>query len=422
MKKIFSKLTVNRREEFQIETSIRQSEDGKRVYKRALNEKAKAHVNKLYDYYSDSKRKDRLCPVHPVKDGEVYFDFVTGSSMNEALLAYLKQGDKPGFQELMQNYRRFVEDSCELYERPAEPDAACEEVFGTSTWDFPGTYGRNLNIDLCFDNILVQNQQEIVIDYEWIFPMILPVNFVIYRSIWALYVKNAEIFRNQYTWQELYESLGMTEEEVSVYESMNEYFNVYVYGGEESYNQILPQYKKHSYKIGEPAEQQHFLLQIYADRGDGYAEEESYKEEMSTYRVSREIDVSMLAGAVTLRVDPCNVPFICKNMRVELTDTLGQRYGLKADQSNGFTTEQGMTIFTDGDPQMLYQKTWQGEPQKLCISYEVQCLLQGEELERYRCIVADCVKSREAWMWYEQETKRLQELAKPWWKKILSGK
>lgn len=402
-------MTVNRRAEFQIETSILQGEDGKRVYKRALSEQAKAHVNHMCDYYLNSSKKEQLCPIHPVKDGEIYFDFVSGSSMNEEMLECLRQGKKEDFQNLLRDYRQFVEDSCELCEKPAEPDAACENVFGVSTWDFPGNYGRHLNIDLCFDNIMVQNQQKIIIDYEWIFDVVLPVNFVIYRSIFALYVKNAEFFRGQYTWQELYESMGMTAEEVAVYEKMNESFNEYVYGGEFSYNHLLPQYAKRNYELGQGIPSDGFLLQVLAEEEHGYSEADSLKVELCQNEVSQEMDVSRFAGATALRVDPCHVPCICADMQVTLTDTLGQSYELKPDQSNAYTTEQGIMVFTDDDPQMIYQKVWQGEPEKLSIAYTLQCVLKGEELERYRCLVTENAKAREGWTWFEQESRKQQE-------------
>lgn len=386
MKKIFSKLTVNRREEFQIETSIAQSGDEKRVYKRALNEKAKAHVNRMYHYYCSSSRKEQLCPVHPVRDGEVYFDFISESSMNEALLECLKQKNMEGFQLLLQDYRQFVENSCELCDRPTEHDSICEEVFGIANWDFPGSYGRYLNIDLCFDNILLRNGQKIVIDYEWIFPFGLPVNFVIYRGIWALYIKNSEIFHELYTWAELYQSMGMTAKEVAVYEKMNERFNAHVYGGTVSYNQLLPQYEKSFYHIGEDAEQQGFLLQVFADDGEGYSEEKSRKIEISNQRVCQEIDVSMFKGASSLRVDPCNIPFVCKDVSVELENTQGEKYCLKADLSNGVQLEQGVFVFEDDDPQMIYHKQWKGEPEKLYISYQMEHMLKAEELELCRSI------------------------------------
>lgn len=445
LKKTFSKLTINRKEQFQIETSIWQNGEEQRVFKRALNDKAKMHVDHLYEYYCNSEKKENLCPVHKVQDGEVYFDFIPGKSLNHILLEKIRQGDMTGLQQLLQDYRNFVKDSCELCEAPAQPDPVCDAVFGTSVWTFPGDYGRGLNIDLCFDNIIICDGKKVVIDYEWVFDMVLPVNFVIYRSIWALYVRNGQGLGTEHGWQQLYQGMGLTSEEGAVYEKMNESFNAYVYGGETSYDQLLPQYAKNAYHMGEPIQQYEFLLQIYADKGQGYSEEESHKETLTNFHVDREIDVSMMAGSSALRVDPCSEPFICKNLQVELTDTSGQSYELKPEQTNGYETASGQMIFADEDPQIICRKVWQEEPERLHISYDIQCMLQGEELKRCRNLLTDNAKSKEGWMWYEKESQNLnqkcyeqeqknivlqqeleqktreleEELAKPLWKKIL---
>lgn len=402
-------MTINRRTEYQIETSILMDNEGKKVYKRALNEQARSHVNRMYEYYCNSGQKEKLCPLHLVKDGEVYFDFIQGISMNEQMLECLRRGEKAEFQVLLQEYRKFIEDNCVLCESPSAEDPACNDVFGISTWNFPGSYGRHLNIDLCFDNVMIRNQQKVIIDYEWVFDMVLPVNFVVYRGIWALYARNAECFWNMYTWQELYESMGMTESEVAVYEKMNECFNEYVYGGENSYNHLLPQYAKKTLEMREDLESQGFWLQVYAEREQGYSEEESCKIELFDQQVKQELDVSAFAGATALRVDPCHIPCVCRDMKVELTDTLGKHYELQPDLSNGYATEQGMIVYTDSDPQMIYHKIWQGEPEKLHISYYMQCELQGEELERYQCMVEDAAKTREGYLWYKNQTEELQK-------------
>ena len=51
MKKIYAKFTKERAPEFQIETAIYETEDGKKVSKRPLTDLAKEHVERMYQNY-----------------------------------------------------------------------------------------------------------------------------------------------------------------------------------------------------------------------------------------------------------------------------------------------------------------------------------------------------------------------------------
>ena len=55
MKKIYSKITKERRKQFQIETYIMKDGEQRLVVKRALAKDGAAHIRKMSDYYEKNK-------------------------------------------------------------------------------------------------------------------------------------------------------------------------------------------------------------------------------------------------------------------------------------------------------------------------------------------------------------------------------
>ena len=387
LKKIFSKSTLNRRPEFQIETSILIESGEKRVCKRALTDAAKAHVNHMYQSYLNSPNRDRMCPAEQCRDGEVLFPFLSGVNLNELMVSSLQKRDKRAFEEYLQSFRKFVEDSCELCEKPETVVPQCKDAFGVENWAADGSYGMNLNIDLCFDNILRTEKGYIAIDYEWIFAFPLPVNFVIFRGINAFYIRYAEYLRGLYTWDELYSCMGLTGAEAVEFEKINQNFNDYVCGREHSYQELLDRYAVPTYEPGSFSEGAQGVLQVYADFGTGYSEENSCKSEYRAGSVRQEFDISSFGQAETLRIDPCHIPFLCRNLKIEIEDKFGRKHALKSEADNAWLLEGGVYVFVDDDPQILCRNYWKNRLKKVIISFDILKILQGEELELFRNVV-----------------------------------
>ena len=66
MKKIYSKITKERRKQFQIETYIMKDGEQRLVVKRALAKDGVAHIRKMSDYYEKNKDEGILCPSNAV--------------------------------------------------------------------------------------------------------------------------------------------------------------------------------------------------------------------------------------------------------------------------------------------------------------------------------------------------------------------
>ena len=73
--------------------------------------------------------------------------------------------------------------------------------------------------------------------------------FVIYRAVSAFYTRNGSAMKDIMTINEIYDCFDITEEEIVIFENMNEAFNQYVYGGKNGYNASLIAYKKEVYDV-----------------------------------------------------------------------------------------------------------------------------------------------------------------------------
>lgn len=383
MKKIYSKMTKNRREFCQIETYITQDEKGKKmVYKRALTEEGKAHVNRIYEHYQAYENKEAVCAVFLIEDGVVAFPFIRGESLCKEMIRCLENRDRNGFENKLQMYGDLVNSTAVICDKPEVENKECRDIFGVGQWNYDGKYAIGLNIDMCFDNIIHTDGKYVVIDCEWIFDIPLPINFVVYRSIWALYVRYNDELRGMYSWMDLYKFFGITESQVCQYENMNRCFNDYVYGGKKGYSGTLSQYTKTVYNIPEiygKISKAGNYMQIFADYGQGYSEEYSKMTAISLGKVSVNVDVSEFCEAEELRIDPSIYPFICKGMLIEIADKFGNEYTVEQYDSIGCMQVNDWMIFVSNDPQIKFANRWKKEIATVKVSFDMlRCLTESE--------------------------------------------
>ena len=400
MKKIYSKMTTNRKKFFQIETYMVIDNGKKQVYKRALNDFSKAHVNAIYTHYAKCNMKERLCKTEKIEDGIVQFEFIKGLSLEDELVDCLARRDKASFEEKLSLYKNMMCSAGYCCDRPIEENQNCIDVFGIGMWSFAGRYATGLNIDACFDNIIHAREGYVEIDFEWIFDFTLPVNFVIYRAIWALYIKNNNVMAPIYSWRELYEFFDMTKVEVLQYEKMNQHFNEYVYDGKNGYNSISKQYIKNTISIDRKTEKKQDFLQIFADFGEGYSEQWSKKDNIQTMDVVSIFVVTEYCNAEKIRLDPSNNMFLCSDLFIEVEDKFGNRYHVDEYESNSYAMADNLIAFMSNDAQIIFKNEWKTRLEKVKISFHILKYLQPDEAE-----ILIQIKKREER--YENELERL---------------
>ena len=122
MKKIYSKITKERRKQFQIETYIMKDGEQRLVVKRALAKDGVAHIRKMSDYYEKNKDEGILCPSKLISENEIAFEFLTGESLCNTMLEALEDKDEVRFLSLLRMYDGIIRSNVNIERRTFMPD------------------------------------------------------------------------------------------------------------------------------------------------------------------------------------------------------------------------------------------------------------------------------------------------------------
>lgn len=268
MKKIYSKMVRERRESFQIETSIQADERGKYVVKKNLTPAGIAHIKRMEQTYQKSHYAEILCPCF-MEDGSVYFQYIEGVPFGEKLLEAIEEADFENIKKLVGEYndilnymcrgknKEQIEDECGFYEIFGK----CGRTFGEGNEE----YGyRDLVFDLTFDNIIFQENKPYIIDYEWRFSFPVPVEFIKFRAVYAFEMKYHQQISELCSDEEFYQLFSIETDKISRYLEYNNSFISYVYG-EEGYQDIVRKYckKNHDIRLLDKVDQ--FEKTVYSD-------------------------------------------------------------------------------------------------------------------------------------------------------------
>lgn len=229
---IFSKYSNDRAGCYEIATHIFVGEHGRFVRKCAMNESAISHVmnlKKIEDCLQDAYKESRFRINRSLGMGKDYIDYeyVQGISYEQLLDQYNQRNDLEGLircmKDVFQEYTR-------LDMKEFVSDALFEQYFGKVELPTGSKGIPNANVDLIFQNILVDKTGVWnVIDYEWTLGCMLPVRFLEYRSIY-LYIYSQEKRRNLVE-RNLFELFDFTEEELKIYQQMEQHFQQVIKAG-----------------------------------------------------------------------------------------------------------------------------------------------------------------------------------------------
>lgn len=257
-----------RREPFQIETSIQTDERKRYVAKKNLMPAGIAHIKRMEETYQKSDYSEILCPCF-LEKGFVYFQYVEGVSFGEKLLKAAEEADYENIKKLVQEYndilnymcrgknKEQIEDTCGFYEIFGK----CGETSGERNEE----YGyRDLVFDLTFDNIIFQEKKPYIIDYEWRFSFPVPVEFIKFRAVYAFEMKYHQQISSLYSDDAFYQLFGIGTDQRDRYIAYNHSFIRYVYG-DRGYQEIVQKYRKKNRNIFFLDEVDRFEETVYSD-------------------------------------------------------------------------------------------------------------------------------------------------------------
>lgn len=373
MKKIFSKFTRERDARFQIETSIYLENGRKFTAKRPLTGAAVSHVAALYKNYQYFQEKgvELFTECEPFEDG-VRFPFVEGVTGYTQLLEAAEAGDRGRFNDLLEIYKRIVETSCcgEFTEFVSGPEF--ETVFGSRPELAGKKACKRLDIDLTFDNLIFTPEGEKrIIDYEWMFDFPVPLEFVYYRAVLALYVRNGAGMNAFLSEPELFTWFGLGEKEQEIYGQMNEAFNDYTSGGEKSFHKALKKYAKKAYVLSEWVKQSCGVVQVYVSRDASFRISKCLDFEVGE-NVDLYVDLKEFTDTHVIRLDPLNVPGTIHHFRISYMENgVEKEIQPLSLRHNAMMVYNGSYVFTEEDPQIIWDIPSGVKPESIHISYTV---------------------------------------------------
>lgn len=206
---IFSKMSVSRKDAFKIRTDI-MCDEKKYAVKTAMPESV-PHVNMM------AHSCERLSEIYgrgliavnkarKISDGQVRFDFEEGEELFDIIIRTAQRSPAAAWEYIFR-YSEILRSKAVI---PFEFTADFYKMFGRSL-KYGGFYSCGYtNIDFCFDNIIVSGGRWTVTDYEFCADFPVPVDFVIFRSVFYLFRKMPENTVPPECEDEIYERLGIS--------------------------------------------------------------------------------------------------------------------------------------------------------------------------------------------------------------------
>ncbi len=339
----YVKYSNDRAPELSIRTDIRQTKEGQVVTKRSMGTVAMPHLDnmleksrKLEKVYAKAGLK--LNAIQSTSEEAIAFAFVGGKTLEEHLDECLSGDKKKEFCELVERFRNALK--------------VVEEA-------------EVANYDLIFQNIMVENDDWIVIDYEWLFEKKISAEFMFRRALYCYFADRANRTKAKQWIRELYPEEELLEGELwqQVLDAEKE-FQKYVQGNYMAVSEIRHAIGRAVYSLDYLLDSVGALntkIQIYEDKGQGFSEEQSYFID----RVQRigniyKFDIKLNPDLINIRIDPCDRPCIAKIHEVKL-DNEDITAKLVKLGKNGFHSHNGIRLsenaffFWNGDPHFTWK-------------------------------------------------------------------
>lgn len=382
---IFTKYSNDRGTNFKIRTDICLDDKGNRyVKKHALTEEAKNHVQhisnayeKLQSVYGDVVDINE-CSID--KNGDVRFAYISGHTLNEELNNTCKKSNKHGVLEIVDRYKNLV-----FYNAEEEFEITDEfiNVFGKVDLPKGLKSTRVADIDLIFENILVDGIQWNIIDYEWTFMFPVPVNFILYRALSAFIEGLYSGSDKHLSDLNLYEYCGITQTEITEYKKMINGFENYVMQGGDTMKTLHGKIAQGLYKPQIASEIVYSNLnkmgiQIFPDYGNGYDENKSFFIEPTIDCFGKsELIIDIEKGCCGYRIDPAMSSCILSISKIEVDGET------KMYSSNGIEFGNNAIVFDTDDAQLYIENLENNKKLNLCFRVTLIDKICTTEINNY---------------------------------------
>ena len=241
MKKIlFVKYNRTRKPKYQIKTEIISDESGVYVSKVSLCQKADKHISRLADYarkINDTYLNFKALVPEISQDGtSAKYTYIDGKSQEEILKQNLNDKDA-----LINEMQAFIRNILELRSDKYivfHKNADFISMFGDDEkWNvLEGMEATSVaNIDMIPENFVLDETGLYCLDCEWVLEFPIPLEYIKYRSLLYFYRKFSKAIEAIMSTEEYWNSFGISEERLDIYDTMEQKFQEYIFGKNNSY-------------------------------------------------------------------------------------------------------------------------------------------------------------------------------------------
>lgn len=239
----YVKYNKMRREPFQIKTQICVENGVRFVEKMAVRAQGKAHIARFADSYRQMEQYyENVSLLKPEFVGDVMrYAYVEAPTLDELLEQRISGG-----QDAVAVLKETLDRMLAVREGGICPFEKTEEftaVFGPVK-RAEGPAFTVSNIDMLFENIMVEDGKWICLDYEWVFDFPIPVDFVRYRILLYFYRHHEALFEGRMDVTGLMERMGISRPMAIQYARMEKAFQEYVHGENNCYTYVNRYAKK----------------------------------------------------------------------------------------------------------------------------------------------------------------------------------
>lgn len=246
---IYTRYASDRSRAYAVRTDIQRNGQGglQKVCKRPLYDEGEAHVRhiaqaygQLCEQYEGSGMEFNRCTlIEETNTAYLEFEYIQGEALQTQVEQAVGAHDLKHVFDILQKLVQSIRSG-----RKNQPFAMTEEftrVFGSITQPEVLEHAQCSavsDIDLILPNIMVDASGVWnVIDYEWTFFFPIPMNFIIYRTLFFLNHENPS--QEELSMDRLLEWAGISRQEADIYAQMEAGFQQFVTGGLVPYREMV---------------------------------------------------------------------------------------------------------------------------------------------------------------------------------------
>ena len=363
---IYSKYSNDRDEKYRIRTDIRSDKKELVAVKKALSDKAKEHICKIYE---DGERLTTRFENSNVKvckgklnEELIYFPYLEGKSLEEILDGYLAKGDIQGFKDILRKYYEVL-----LFNKDC----------GITDYD------------LIFPNIIVNEDGWNVIDYEWSMQEYIEPADIFARALYCYRLGGdkrrvsdidsllKEIVGTDYVNDGKYSDEKLNLNEIKFQKTVTGQRASMSELRDSIHNEVMPLADSIKNYVNQENEKR---SQIYIDKGNGFCEECSYyvtpkcekykKSDAEKDENTYIIEIKLECGIDKYRFDIRSKAGIYKILSTTVAgDNEEKEIPMKKVEHNGVMMKDGIYAFDHDDPYFVFDAKLIGKIMKTGADY-----------------------------------------------------